>query len=844
MAYSIYEVIFGALLHDVGKMCQRAYGSMKAVPWETYDMESTLCPKNKHQAYTHKHVLFTNAFFDWIEQQKIPLPDGVVLNHVADAASFHHAPDKAPEKVMAWIIALADRYSSGMDRREKDEEEETSSRETYRRLPLQSVFDEIVIDPKRPAPTKNAYALTALDPHSPTALIPLPWTGESPSLPENYKAVAELWIREFQKIKDMPELSPRLFEEVLLGLLERHTWAIPSSTMDIPDISLFDHSRTTAAIAACLYRYHEEKGELENLEAVKNESLPKFQFIAGDLSGLQATLFTLANQGVKGVSKILRARSFMLSAITEAAALATLDALSLPLSCIVQQAGGRFLILAPAMPDMEQRMEYLQRDFDRWLLDNYTGSLAFHLAASPSFPGQSFKSDGLHGIMAELALAVENAKHRPLGACQQGAIKRKFPYDKACSTCGVRPAEVHSEDEYRCRTCQCEFKLGRHLTTADCLVWKRGRPIDEKAIPVLGLQLSLLKTDQIHVRPDTAVSIRSLKPESDNAPWAWRILANHIPRFSDERDLQDPKYDGVPKEDNQYSSGMPKTFAHIGAEAKEFSHENNDYRGKPFLGLLKADVDFLGYVFSYGLKREDQQKSRFTLSRLAQLSRMLDLYFTGYLQGIIKNDFPDTYTIYAGGDDLLLIGPWFQMHHLAKRMRESFGAYTGNNPNLTISAGLSLLHANYPVNRAVGEAEELLERAKQHDLETKDRICPYTGAPMIWPQFSQALDSAQWIHDRMQGKQKVGTGFVYQILTLADDAEEVAEGDVSRAGWRAKLAYHLARNVPGKKDEKARNIADWLKRLGLDNMFHTVANESGIVGWRLPITIALYRNRK
>ena len=114
--YSLHEVVFGALLHDIGKMLQRAYGSMKNIEWETYDMEATLCPKNSHQRYTHKHVLFTNAFFDMVRQDQIPFPKNIDVQHVTDAASFHHAPDRAPNPSAAWMITLADWYSSGMDR--------------------------------------------------------------------------------------------------------------------------------------------------------------------------------------------------------------------------------------------------------------------------------------------------------------------------------------------------------------------------------------------------------------------------------------------------------------------------------------------------------------------------------------------------------------------------------------------------------------------------------------------------------------------------------------------------------------------------------------------------------
>ena len=71
MSYSLQEVVTGALLHDIGKFVQRAFASLGALGWKTYDMESTLCPKNKHQRYTHRHVLFTSAFFDLMKDDPI-----------------------------------------------------------------------------------------------------------------------------------------------------------------------------------------------------------------------------------------------------------------------------------------------------------------------------------------------------------------------------------------------------------------------------------------------------------------------------------------------------------------------------------------------------------------------------------------------------------------------------------------------------------------------------------------------------------------------------------------------------------------------------------------------------
>ncbi len=844
MTYNINEVVTGALLHDIGKLIQRAYGSFKNIDWDAYDMESTLCPKGKYQNYTHQHVLFTNAFFDLFKKHMTQLPEGLDIDKISNIASFHHNPENAPDSSIAWIITQADRYSAGMDRKSDDEGDYSpTSRETYRRLPLKCIFDEIIIDPNRKFGISNAYNLGVLDPHDPNALIPHSWNGEDLDMPDKYMKIWNKCYADFVKINKMPKLTNRLFEEIVLSLLERYTWAIPSSTMDIPDISLYDHSRTTAAISACLYRYHEMMGELGNKNAIKNDTQQKFRFISGDLSGLQSTLFTLESQGVKGVNKILRARSFMLGAISEAASIRTLDAFGLPVSCLIQQAGGRFLILVPNVQNIQDVLNNLRGEFDSWLLENYSGSLALNMAMTKPFPGQSFKAGDFENIMDELAIAVENAKQHPLSTCVQGVMKREFPYDRSCSACGIRPAQVNFDNEYRCVICQKEVETGKRLTSSAYMVWAKSPGLIEKPLNIMGIDLFLIEGDKTPEVDKNTLSIRSLKLENSDMPWAFRILANHIPRFESEYDLK--RYEGISEtgEENLFFSGMPKTFAHIGAEAKECD-EKGKYKGKPFLGLLKADVDYLGFIFSFGLKQEESKKNRFTLSRLAQLSRMMDLYFTGYLQGVIKREFPDTYTIYAGGDDLLLIGPWFQMHALAKRMHETFSQYTGYNPNITISAGLSLMHSNYPVNRAVQDAEEFLKLAKNKD-EDKNKICALMKAPKTWEQFASAIEDADWIHKQMNGKSAVSTGFVYHILEIAKDAEAVARGDVNKAGWRAKLAYHLARNIKGhNKRERDQNILNWLERIGLDDLCRLTQKDPNIIGWRLPISIALYRNRK
>ena len=842
MAGVVYEIAISAWLHDIGKLLHRAYGSPEQIPWTTCDTASSLSLQNHDPPCIPEHVLFTSAFFDLLRQNGIIFPAGIQQDRIKNLACFHHQSDDVPDPALAWICSLANQYSAGMSTKaDKANDSKQKDKDFYRKTPLQSIFDEVILYSDRKSQNRHAYHGNLLNVYDPDVLLPVNWDTVGAELPDQYNKMWQVFRDGFEKLICTPNISADLFENALMGLLERTTWCFPTSADDDPCTSLFDHLKTTAAIASVMYQHHQAVGDVADLVAIKNGTRPKFRFLAGDLSGIQSTLFTLESQGVKGVNKILRARSFMLSAIVESAAIQSLRAFSLPSCCLIQMAGGRFIILVPEVKYNTEIVAKLARDFDKWLLDTYTGSLAMNLSLSDSFAGNDFHMERFHDVLANLNKHIESTKQRPLATCQHGILPREFPLNRVCSTCGTRPAEkMQSSDQeqiYRCTTCNQEEKTGRQLPHSDFLVWGNMSGADTRFTDVLGIDLRLVNAEKLPPQLSTALSIHQISQNHIESVWPHRYLANYIPRFKDKEYLSDPRYEGI--DTTEAGPEKPKTFAHIAAEAFEIT-DQKELIGKPYLALLKADVDHLGFIFSHGLKRENSSLPRITISSMAQMSRMMDLYFSGYLQGLIRREFPSTYTVYAGGDDLLLIGPWRQSLHLATRMQESFSAFTGRNAHITISAGLSLFHANHPVNRAVQDAERLLETAKESG---RNRICAMFDQPVEWNQYRQRLEDAQWIHDQMHNINPVSTGFVYQILSLAQDAESAAKGDITKANWLSRLAYHLARNIHGEKDQKMRTIKAWLERLGFNDQLKLVGPHSNINNWRLPITIALYRNR-
>ena len=240
----------------------------------------------------------------------------------------------------------------------------------------------------------------------------------------------------------------------------------------------------------------------------------------------------------------------------------------------------------------------------------------------------------------------------------------------ACAACGVRPARGGDTDR-RCLACHAEHEIGRDLPRLEQCVWLDGGGGDDEPFAPFGafrLRLGL------HIEPGSNV-ISAWRLRGSGAAWplADRWLANHVPTFAPD-EWQQVRYRDIPQIEAKPAptAGDIKTMAHIAADAREPSGDG--WQGRAMLAVLKADVDNLGRVFGEGLG------ARRSIGRLVALSRAIDAFFTGWLPDHLRRAAPETYTVYAGGDDLLLIGPWRQTISLAGELRAAWGRYVGGDP--------------------------------------------------------------------------------------------------------------------------------------------------------------------
>lgn len=822
------EAALAGLLHDIGKLAQRAHPDEAALRTaygaDLAGTESAILPVRDGR-YTHRHALWSDFAIREAEREGMRWPAEVKGARLAGVAVRHHNP--RPEDPADWILAEADRLASGLERKERDEAEEQHGG-SLRQRELRALLP--AVDIGRGA-TPGAMWHPAEE-ASPEALTPRP--AAPTDQPRQYGALWAAWqagLLGFAR----HGLSASRFERALLGLSERLLWAVPSSTVDQPDISLHEHARAVAAIAAALAAWHAAQGAWE-VGPVKDRKAPKFRLAALDLSGIQKALLRLAGQ--KGASRILRARSFLMGQTVEAAVERLLDELDLPFSSVLLNAGGKAELLLPDLPDLAARLDSVREALDAWMVEHWQGDLALILAAGPPFAAEQFLSRGQDGAVAEgyrqerakLAAALDAAKLRPLsgwrgaaGTTGTGVIPAPFDAaNGACASCGVRPAVVETplDGAWRCRVCDGAYRLGQRLPKAEgfALLEASADTADAPATLPGGLRLAPWPERGAAARSSFAFA----RAEAGSA--AFRAPA-HVPLVSNPAD---PRYlhAGIAKDEGD-ATGELMTFAMIGAEALE-SHEDR-ILGRDLLGVLKADVDFLGRIFADGLGRDRSP------ARVTQLSRLLDGYFTERLPWLLRQAFPQTYTVYAGGDDLLLVAPWRFALPLALRLREDFGAFAGGNPNLTLSAGIAFVHPKHPLALAVEEAEEALSAAKAGG---RDRI-GVLGRVVTWDALRMTLDLAEALNAAVRAGQVPPT-FLHQMRWFAARRRAAEAGEARAADWNPKWRYQEARFL-GRTPAGAREDVQALLRRALP----PPAQPSGpdAADAEIALTIALWRNR-
>jgi len=835
------KISIASFFHDMGKFAGSQVFKMSQD--EFASRAADFLPVRKGR-YSHSHALYTSEFIsryiDWLPDEfNRPWGEGDGL--VKLAASHHN-----PSSPMEWIVAEADRISSGMDRRDYEaaanDAVSVPDFEKTRLVPLLECID-YERDADYSTSDRFSYAYE-LAPLAPGTIFP---RKKSDIIPEDRNKAKRQYLDLFEgfskELKDLPHRNHiELWFSHFESLVMEYTSNIPAARVGnvIPDVSLYDHLKTTSAIATALYCFHEQTNTLETGE-VRKEDQEKFLLISADFHGIQHFIFSGYGDARKYRSKLLRGRSFYVSALMETAAYLLCREMGLPFTSVILNAGGRFTILAPNTDKARAAVRDVERRIEKWFADLTFGESGVSFSTVAATPAD-FKSGSYPVLHDRMNAEMARKKFARIDMeIYGGVVENYFEDDGAdvCPFCGKRPAGNNiamRDGTHACPLCRDHVFLGENLVKKNTLAIldaeKFTPGVQGLAAPVFGcFQLVFPDSDMDRAADDKSLlmywKLGFGADDDGQSKAALKFFNGYVPVYTKE-DLNDQRIlsakDDEADPEEQFREAMPKTLNHIAALAKNVKPENS-LEGVEALGVLKADVDHLGLLMACGLG-----ENLYSISRVATLSRQINNYFTVYLPYFLSSheSYKNIYTVFAGGDDLFLIGPWNRIMEFAPELAESFADYVCRNPKVTLSAGISFHKAHTPVNAMAEAAEFALEKAKDSGrsrLTVFDEVLGWQEAGDLYA-VEEIL--GKWLDQKF-----ISSTMLYRLNTfinMADLEKKLTTGDgrihirdMNCTRWRALLAYAIERNVlktldpDQRKDrimEVREHMAQWLANWG------------------------------
>ena len=769
-------LVLSALLHDIGKFAQRANR-----PYSK-EMEGEYLT-NYRGKQGHWHTVYSDYFIE----NDLPLAAELEesRSQIARIASAHHRPDV--ESLAEMSVMIADRLSSGLDR---IPDEDHDSKVGFRESRLLSIFDEIeLVNHQFKAPGNSFHDLVPLE-SSDERIFPKPGTPKGRA--EDYTHLFDQFLSELKKINTGVEFS--FYLDGIISLIEKYTWCIPSSSYKtLPDVSLFDHAFSTANIAQALYAYHKSNGSIPSW----NDKETKFILMGGDLSGIQEYIFGISRNSGRGVSKIFRARSFYLQALTRSILLEMQKRLDL--SCVfrLMDSGGKFILLLPSIDKVQSELGVFEEEIQMWFRGKFKGQLTLNLSWSTQIAQQDFHLQNFQAKMDAVNESIEESKYRKTNktfALKGPVIEKGYDEDEGgnCALCTVNAADERSSKKYEekegllisvCDDCCNQIVyIGTRLPSTNYLVYG-----EKGQIPLFGeIRLTLSENS-----PSNLKEVALIETLIDSGNFSRIRMARHLPRITNEELVDEKWFNLFNKEEGDLKADQPKTFNMISQKSKK--EKKGKLVGRELLAFLKADVDNLGFIFSLGFG------DRLSAARFTSVSRMLNLFFSEYLVELVRTDFPDIYVVFAGGDDLFLVGPWWQTIRFAISLRKKFSLFCSGNSDITLSGGIFVAKPRLPMRKAVDLVENSLEAAKKVREQTrvKDSV-NILDETLSWKELEGLLDLGEKFDRAVEEKQRTNfsMAFLYRLLNYHKMYQAfIYEKKINFGRYLSLAHYDIGRNI-------------------------------------------------
>lgn len=756
---SLHELEIAALLHDIGKFYQRT-GIKHHQDYKNLKKDDF----GQNGAHGKWSASFTSEYG--------------FGETIQDLVLYHHQPSNSLDPEMAKLLQKADHHSS-------KERIKSGEFKDVQQEPLISVFSRVKLDHKTDPP-EYYLPLQKLDlkdlghikPQVHKESVRSGW-----NLKPDYN---NLWISFTNELKLLNKPDDY---DTLYYLLKKYTTLIPSAVyLDHPDISLFDHLKTTSALANCLYHYTKENGP------DFSDDTETYLVVNGDISGIQKFIYQISSpqEAQKGMSKRLRGRSFYLNLLTDAIVNRLTHELELNPSHILFSGGGQFILLMPHTEKSKQVLKEVYHEINTLFIQKFNADLYLALSSIPC-SGNDLEDFG--NIINQLSFENQKNKRSRFRSYFSEIFhsEDKITY-QTCPVCGTS----YEGKQTICQDCHAQEDLGTKIANAKYIIRiiKPSSKVDFKELDVgycfENSDKSLIQRvnslspqeDKLEVLILNDSSLENLYTrlgQLENVSIGFSVLGNTVPRH--------PHYGTL-----------------------YFNHLAEISQGAPKIGMLKMDVDNLGQIFARGLETR-------SISRISTMSSFMDLFFSGrvnqiaeqfrVLEGVCpscedkvelekieilfgedetpvelykeiegqvcaecaRSAFSTIYITYSGGDDLLVLGPYDDIIRFAQKLREEFKTWTSNNPEINISAGIFMGGSKFPVERGAKFAESSLEKSKNcgKDMITVFQETVRWETSGLFKGFDDLLNYALKL-EALTRTRKISKSMVYSMLFMWKDS--------------------------------------------------------------------------
>jgi CRISPR-associated protein Csm1 len=462
------------------------------------------------------------------------------------------------------------------------------------------------------------------------------------------------------------------------------------------DVALIDMAKSVAGVACAIAH----NPEAENI-----------CLVAGDLSGIQKFIYTIS---ADGALKSLRARSFYLELVAEEIVQQLLERLNLPRTSVIYSGGGNLYLLAPATENTEKVVKDVRSSFNKWLKKEFQEKVFLALDCY-CFRIEDVANKKIGDHWNEAIAKVNQQKSRKFIEQISDVLTVKKSYEQRCRVChrddttDLKPLSKENDAVPACKTCREMYELGGKLLGVKALVRSSEKDIKGLTEPI-AFELEEIKS-YYHICENRQTIVKG----ANAALYVndWTINSYEFISLKSPAPLLLGNY---AKRVEEIGGKIPRTMR--GEELAE------EAKGVKRVGYLRMDVDRLGQIFAKGLG------DKHSLTRLAGLSRQMSYFFKTYLNSLAKNrveNLPENLKdakvlkegegdrlvfIYAGGDDLFVSGSWNEVVDFAFDVYQAFRAYTGYNPDITLSGGISIAGSKFPLYQSAEESGEAESAAK------------------------------------------------------------------------------------------------------------------------------------